>query len=80
MRARIVRIGNSMRVRIPKLMIEQAGMGGEVKLWVEGRSIVICPVDHARSGWSEAFTQMAALGDARRIDEPVATQFDGAES
>ena len=36
MRSKIVRIGNSQGVRLPKLMIEQAGLSDEVELRVEG--------------------------------------------
>ena len=41
MRARVVRIGNSRGVRIPKPLIEQAGLQDEVEIAVEGSSLII---------------------------------------
>lgn len=35
MRANILRIGNSQGIRIPKVLIEQGGLGAEVELEVE---------------------------------------------
>ena len=59
MKAKLVRMGNSRGVRIPKLLIEQTGLGNEVELTREGGAIVIRPIAHQRDGWAEAF---AALG------------------
>lgn len=52
-------MGNSRGVRIPKLLIEQVGLGDEVELTGENGAIVIRPITHPRDGWAEAF---AALG------------------
>jgi antitoxin component of MazEF toxin-antitoxin module len=41
MKTHIVRIGNSQAVRIPKALLEQAGLSGEVEIRVEGNSLVI---------------------------------------
>jgi len=79
MRTRIVRIGNSRGVRIPKPLIDQAGMGDEIELKVEGRSIVIRAADDPRRGWSEAFAEMAAAKDDQLLDEESSTRFDDAE-
>jgi antitoxin MazE len=76
MRTRIVKIGNSQGVRIPKPLIEQAGVGDEIELEVEDHSIVIRAADTVRRGWSEAFAQMAAAEADQLLDEPVATRFD----
>ena len=74
MRTRIVRIGNSQGVRIPKPLIEQAGLGGEVEISVEDGSLVIRPIAKARAGWGAAFAEMARQGDDAPIDlEPHPT-------
>lgn len=70
-KTRIVRIGNSQGVRIPKPLLEESGLAGEVELAVEGREIVIRPVADPRRGWSEAFAEMAARGDDRLLDPNV---------
>lgn len=69
MRTKIIRIGNSQGVRIPKLLLEQAGLTGEVDLHVEGQQLVIRPAQHPRAGWDEAFRQMAERGDDKSLDD-----------
>ncbi len=68
MKARIVKIGNSRGIRIPKPLIQQTGLTGEVELVVEENRLVISPVQRARSGWAEAFKAMAAAGDDALLD------------
>lgn len=79
MRARIVRIGNSQGIRIPKPLLELADLGGEVELRAESGRIVIERADAPRAGWSEAFAAMAAAGDDALLDTPTPTAFDAAE-
>ena len=63
MKARIVKIGNSQGIRIPKPLIEEAGLDGEVEIRVQDDSLVISPLRRPRAGWSAAFEKMAASGD-----------------
>lgn len=80
MRARIVRIGNSLGVRIPKPLIEQAGLGDEVTIEAEENCVVIRAARAPRPGWGEAFARMAGSGDDRLLDGgPPATSFDRSE-
>jgi antitoxin MazE len=80
MKTRIVRIGNSQGVRIPKPLIEQAGLKDEVEIEVEGRQLVIRPVAGPRAGWAEAFQAMAQEGDDEMLDpEPGASRWDKEE-
>ena len=51
MKTRIVRIGNSQGVRIPKPLLQQSGLGEEVELAVENGTIVIRPTSRPREGW-----------------------------
>mgnify|MGYP003340510491 CR=1 FL=1 len=44
MRAKLVRIGNSRGVRLPKAMIEEAGLGDDLELTVRDGEIVIARV------------------------------------
>lgn len=79
MRAKIVKIGNSQGVRIPKPLIEEAGLSVEVELRVEDGAIVIEPYRMVREGWSEAFDSMAEAGEDRLLDgdQQAATTWDG---
>jgi antitoxin MazE len=76
MKARLVRIGNSRGVRLPKPVIEEAGLSDEVELRVRNGAVVITGASHPRSGWAEAARQMGARGDDRLLDAPTPTRFD----
>ena len=78
MRSKIVRIGNSQGVRLPKLMIEQAGLTEEVELRVEAGQIVIESSRKARAGWAEA-AQRAHTAGHDRLEVTGATRFDHTE-
>ncbi len=78
MKTRIVRIGNSQGVRIPKPLLEQAGLRGEVELSVEKSTVIIKHLGKARQGWSRAFQAMARRGDDALLDDvsPSLTDWD----
>lgn len=80
MRARVVKIGNSKGIRIPKPMLEQSGIENEVDLEAEEGQIVIRAVRHAREGWDAAFAEMAERGDDKLLDDvPSTTTWDEEE-
>ena len=76
MKARLVRIGNSRGVRLPKPLIEEAGLTDEVEVRVRGRAVVIMPVGQPRSGWAEAAKQMRQRNEDRLLEGPTGTRFD----
>jgi antitoxin MazE len=67
MRVRLVRIGDTRWVRIPKILLDQLGFEREVDLVVHAGRLVISPIRSARHGWDRAFAAMAARGDDRLI-------------
>jgi antitoxin MazE len=69
MKARIIPIGNSKGIRIPKSLLEQSGLAGEVEIVAKNGSLVIRPIKRPREGWAEAFDEMARLGDDALIDD-----------
>lgn len=69
MRARIVRIGNSKGVRLPKPLLKQTGISDDVELEVGDGQIVIRAVSHPRRGWDDAFGAMHEAGDDTIIDD-----------
>jgi antitoxin MazE len=68
MKASIVRIGNSQGIRIPKVILEQTHLSGEVELEVRDRQIVIRPVEKPRQSWAQRFRVMAERGDDKLLD------------
>ncbi len=77
-RSRIVRIGNSQGVRLPKPLIEQAGLSDEVELRVEHGQIVIAAPHTTRAGWAAAAQRASATGDDL-LESSGATRFDETE-
>ncbi len=69
MKTRIVAIGNSRGIRIPKPLLEQTGLSGEVEISAEDRALVIRPVKRPRAGWAAAFQEMARRGDDAMLDD-----------
>lgn len=76
MKARLVRIGSSRGVRLPKPLIEEAGLGDEVELLVRDGAIIIAPVRRPRSGWASAAKQLRQRGGDRLLDSPSTLRFD----
>lgn len=76
MKTRLVRIGNSRGLRLPKPLLEQAGLEDEVEIRVEQGALVIAPVATPRAGWAEA---AAKFGPSGLLDAPSATRFDDEE-
>lgn len=77
MRMKIIRIGNSQGIRIPKVLLEQSRLGTEVDLVVENEMIVIRPAARPREGWGEKFRRMSENGDVDTIDDlGVQTEWD----
>ncbi len=81
MRARVVKIGNSQGIRIPKTLLEQTGIMDDVELDVEKDKIVIRPILNPRTGWEKAFETMADKGDDTLIhgNENISHSWDEEE-
>ena len=76
-RARIVRIGNSRGLRLPKHLLEQTALGEVVELEARRGEIIIRAVQRPRAGWDEQFRAMAAQGDDRLLDSDLlSTRWD----
>ena len=70
-KTRIVKIGNSQGIRIPKPLLHQAELGEEVELEVQDGQIVVRPAQVPRRGWDEQFAKMAGRGDDRLLDSEI---------
>jgi antitoxin MazE len=68
MKTRIVKLGNSEGIRIPKLLLEQTGLSGEVEISVQDGSLIIKQARKPRAGWAAAFKHMAENGDDALLD------------
>ena len=79
MKTRLVAIGNSRGVRLPKPLILQAGLTEEVELRVRDGAIIISQAKSPRAGWSDAAKAMHRRGDDALLDPITPTCFDEKE-
>ncbi len=75
-RSKVVKIGNSRGIRIPRTLLEQAGLTDEVEMLVEGNKLIIYSAQHPRQGWEAQFAAMAENGDDHILDETLPTHWD----
>lgn len=68
LRTRVVKIGNSQGIRIPKVIVEQFNLSEEIELLSNDGMLVIRPVFHPRAGWDTQFQEMTAKGDDALLD------------
>jgi antitoxin MazE len=78
-KARIVKVGNSQGIRIPKTLLEQSGLKTEVVIEVKGDALIIRNAQSPRENWDLAFQAMAERGDDRLLDGPTSTEWEEAE-
>ena len=75
-KTRIIRIGNSRGIRVPKLLLDQAQLPEEVEVRAEPGRLVVEDVRRARAGWAAAAKAMHDHGDDDLLDAPTVTRFD----
>jgi antitoxin MazE len=71
MRTRVIKIGNSQGIRIPKIIVEQFNLSEEIELLSNDGMLVLRPAFHPRAGWEAQFKEMALHGDDAPIDEEM---------
>ncbi|HNT78505.1 MAG TPA: AbrB/MazE/SpoVT family DNA-binding domain-containing protein [Anaerolineae bacterium] len=73
---RLVPIGNSRGVRIPKPLLTQLHLEDEVTLEVVDGALVVRPATQPRAGWEAAAAQLAARGEDALLDPETPTVWD----
>lgn len=53
MKTKLIQIGNSMGIRLPKSVIEECGFVKELELQIKQGALIITPVVENKSGWKE---------------------------
>lgn len=71
MKIKVVKIGNSKGIRIPKSIIHESGLKSEVELEVNDGQIIIKPVTTNRASWNIAFKKMAKNKDDVLLDKEI---------
>jgi antitoxin MazE len=74
---RLIKIGNSRGIRLPKAIIEQAGLKDEVNVTVREGQIILAPVEeNPRAGWEEAIRRAVAAHGDSLVDEEFLSMPD----
>ena len=55
----LIAIGNSQGVRIPKAILRQYGLRGQVELSLQSAGLLISPAKRPRAGWEGRFDRSA---------------------
>lgn len=78
MKAKLISIGNSKGIRIPKTLLRQCNIENQVELEVKKEGIFIKPVKTTpREGWDRAFKSMHEQDDdALLVDETIEMEMD----
>jgi len=70
-KTKIIQIGNSKGIRIPKHILERLNLKNQIELIIddETQQIHIKSLNSVRKNWEEAFQKMHQLGDDELIIE-----------
>lgn len=79
MKAQIIQIGNSQGIRIPKVLLEESGISGEVDLESTADGILIRNIKKPRGDWEAIFTELGDTDDDLQVTDDAATDFDKKE-
>jgi len=78
MKAQIIRIGNSQGVRIPKTLIEDAKLSGEVELELHEDGLLIRSLQKPRANWDARFKAVSESDDDQTVGD-TRTSFENKE-
>ena len=70
MKTSIIKIGNSRGVRIPKLLLEETGLGKDIELRIEGEKIIIEPYKKTKKAVKINEEYMLSLNAFKDWDTP----------
>lgn len=79
MKTRLIQIGNSRGLRLPKPLIEEAGFKDEVEVTLRDGALIITSAEHPRAGWDAAVSLLLERREDYVFEESAATRFDDEE-
>ena len=79
MKTQIIQIGNSQGIRIPKILLEESQIVGEVELELHTDGILIRNAHQPRAGWDEQFKTMAENEEDELVARYTSTKFEKGE-
>ena len=79
MKSQIIQIGNSQGIRIPKALLVESGIRGEVELELTKDGILIRNAGKPRSNWDSIFTSLEESDDDLPLDAESSDVFEKKE-
>lgn len=78
-KTRIVQIGNSKGIRVPKVLLDHAQLPDDVELQAENGRLIVRAARRPRAGWADAARAMHDRGDDQLLDATTVSRFDEKE-
>ena len=79
MKTQIIQIGNSQGVRIPKVLLEESKISGDVDLELHEEGILIRNTQKPRKGWNAIFASLAENDDDDSSAFDATSEFEKKE-
>ncbi len=76
MKTQIIKIGNSKGIRIPKPLLKQSNLDGEVELEVTDDGLLIKSSGKPRASWAKAFQEMSENDGDELIIEDLSNTYE----
>ena len=58
MKVNVIKIGNSMGIRLPRLIVRTLGVNSQLELTIATEKIILVPLKKVRKDWESAFKKM----------------------
>jgi antitoxin MazE len=71
MKTKIIKVGNSRGIRLPKAILEAGGLEDEVELVLQKNGILIRSARSPREGWEEQARRLHQAGEDKMLDPDV---------
>jgi antitoxin MazE len=69
MKAQIIQIGNSQGIRIPKAVLEETKLSGEVEMEVTSDGLLIRNIKRPRGDWDAVFKSLSDADDDLPVND-----------
>ena len=70
MQTKIIPIGTSKGIRIPKYLLSKYGFNETIEMNDTGSGVLLSPTKASRKGWDKYFNKAAGTKDDKLIDAP----------
>ncbi|MGH9945894.1 MAG: AbrB/MazE/SpoVT family DNA-binding domain-containing protein [Pyrinomonadaceae bacterium] len=79
MKAQIIQIGNSQGIRIPKTLLEETKISGEIELEACPEGILIRNIKKPRGDWDAKFEKLSDVDDDQHLESSKGSNFEKKE-